>query len=213
MTTEKSNEVEQVSVWDIAVRVFHWSLVLFFTVSYITAEFDESLHVITGYIVLALVIFRLVWGLIGTHYARFGQFLYRFSRVKRYLQSLMRAEPEHYYGHNPAGGWAVVFMLVMLLLISYTGMEIEAAEGEGLLAQSTVSLVTAAHASDDEHEDEYENADHEFWEEIHEVLVNIMLAFIVFHIAAVLFSSGLHEENLVRAMITGKKKKVADSMD
>lgn len=197
-----------------AVRVFHWSLVAFFTLAYITSEFSEDWHVITGYIVFGLVVFRLLWGVIGTHYARFSQFVYRYQRVKRYLRSLMRAEPEHYYGHNPAGGWAVIFMLVMLLLISYTGMEIEAAEGEGLLAQSPVSLIPAAHADDDEHDDdEEENEQHEFWEDVHEVLVNIMLLFIVFHIAAVLVSSGLHEENLVRAMITGYKKKVDRSQD
>ncbi len=215
MTSSQQGEAK-IRVWDIAVRVFHWSLVLFFTLSYLSAEISEDWHVITGYVVLGLVVFRIAWGLVGTHYARFSQFLYPFSRVKRYLQSLMRAEPEHYYGHNPAGGWAVVFMLVMLLLISYTGMEIEAAEGEGLLAQSSVTLVQPAYADDEDEEGdehEYENEAHEFWEEIHELLVNIMLLFVAFHILAVLVSSGLHEENLVRAMISGDKKRVDDSLD
>ena len=204
----------QIKVWDIAVRVFHWSLVVFFTLAYISSEFSEDIHVILGYIVFGLVVFRLAWGLIGSRYARFSQFVYGPARVKSYLRSFMQARPEHYYGHNPAGGWAVIFMLTMLLLISYTGMKIEAADGEGLLAQQSVSLVKAAYADDDEAEhEEEESADHEFWEEIHEALVNIMLVFVVFHIAAVLVSSGMHEENLVKAMVTGYKKKVNDSLD
>ena len=204
----------RIKVWDIAVRLFHWSLLVFFVLSYISAEFSEEIHVITGYIVFGLVVFRLLWGVIGSHYARFSQFVYGPARVKRYLRQFMRARPEHYYGHNPAGGWAVVFMLTMLLLISYTGMKIEAVEGEGLLAQQSVSLVKTVYADNDEAEyEEEESADHEFWEDIHEVLVNIMLVFVVFHIVAVLVSSGMHEENLVKAMVTGYKKKVDDSLD
>jgi cytochrome b len=210
--SQSSIKPAEIKVWDIAVRIFHWSLVLFFTVAYFSAELSEALHELSGYIVIGLVVFRLLWGVIGSHYARFSQFVYSKQRVAQYLRSLMRRQPEHYYGHNPAGGWAVVIMLTLLLLISYTGLELEATEGEGPLAQQSISLIKTAHADSDTEGDE-EDAQHEFWEETHEFFANLMLAFVLFHIAAVLISSRLHQENLVKAMLTGRKHKVEHSED
>lgn len=210
---QTDSQTDQIQVWDIAVRLFHWSLVLFFTIAYFSAEVieDEDIHELTGYIILGLIVFRVLWGVIGSRYARFSQFVYGKQRVVSYVRSLMRAEPEHYYGHNPAGGWVIIVMLVLLSLISYSGLELMATEGEGPLAGQSISLIQPAYADSDV--DDVEDAAHEFWEEVHEILTNLMLLVIAAHIAGVVVSSGLHEENLVRAMITGRKKKVEHSED
>lgn len=205
---------DTVKVWDPLVRVFHWSLVVFFIIAWVSAEESEDIHELAGYAVLGLLVFRIVWGFAGSHYARFHSFIYGPERVRHYLQGFMRARPPHYYGHNPAGGWAVVVMLVLLAAISFTGLQLEQLEESH--ASASVSLVAAAHADEDEHGEEYEYEEseaHELWEELHEFFSNFMLAIVFFHVAAVLISGGLHEENLVKAMFTGRKRRVEHSED
>ena len=201
-------------VWDPLVRIFHWSLVASFFIAYVSGEEFEDLHVYAGYLVTGLVAFRIVWGLIGTRYARFSDFLYRPSKVVEYLASLLTPRPKHYYGHNPAGGWMVAALLVMLVLSTVSGLKLYGVEGGGPLAEAApISLVQAAHASDhddDDHDRRRGGGDAEdLWEEIHEFTSNLALLLVVVHIARVVLSSWLPRENLVRAMITGRKP-VAD---
>jgi len=195
---------QSIKVWDILVRLFHWSLVLFFTLAYLTGEGDlENIHAWLGYIIAGLIGFRLIWGIIGTKYARFSSFICSPAEIKSYIRSLMTRHPKHYLGHNPAGGAMVVVMLVVLALATWTGLETYAAEGKGPLAQSSISLqIPAAHADSWEHG---ESKGDEFWEEIHEFTVNLMLLLVFVHIAGVFVSSFLHGENLPRAMVTGRK--------
>ena len=194
---------QSIKVWDILVRLFHWSLVIFFTLAYLTGEGElETMHALIGYAIAGLVAFRLIWGLIGTKYARFSNFICSPSEIKAYLQSLMTRHPRHYLGHNPAGGLMVVMMLLVLTLVTWTGLETYAAEGKGPLANISLDI-TAAHA-DDNHGDRNRGGE-EFWEELHEFTVNLMLILIFVHIAGVLISSLLHGENLPRAMVTGRK--------
>ncbi|GAV20792.1 putative Ni/Fe-hydrogenase B-type cytochrome subunit [Mariprofundus micogutta] len=195
---------QSIKVWDILVRLFHWSLVLFFILAYLTAEGDlETMHAWAGYTIAGLIGFRLIWGLIGTKYARFSNFIYRPAEIRTYLRSLMTRHSKHYLGHNPAGGAMVAMMLVALVLVTWTGLETYAAEGKGPLANSSISLqIPAAHADGWEHGD---NQSDEFWKDVHEFTVNMMLMLILIHIAGVLVSSLLHGENLPRAMITGRK--------
>ena len=197
--------MQQVKVWDIFVRLFHWSLVLFFTLAYLTGEGElETLHAWFGYIIGALISLRIIWGFIGTKYARFSNFVYRPSNIKAYLQSLVTRHPKHYLGHNPAGGAMVVVMLLVLALVTWTGLETYAAEGKGPLA--TMSLeISVAHADDGEQGDWSRASGSDFWEEIHEFSANLMLLLIFVHIAGVLASSLLHGENLPRAMVSGRK--------
>jgi len=197
--------MQQVKVWDIFVRLFHWSLVLFFTLAYLTGEGElETLHAWFGYIIGALISLRIIWGFIGTKYARFSNFVYRPSNIKAYLQSLFTRHPKHYLGHNPAGGAMVVVMLLVLALVTWTGLETYAAEGKGPLA--TMSLeISVAHADDGEQGDWSRASGSDFWEEIHEFSANLMLLLIFVHIAGVLASSLLHGENLPRAMVSGRK--------
>ncbi len=200
---------QSIKVWDILVRLFHWSLVLFFILAYLTGESElENIHAWLGYIIAGLIGFRLIWGFIGTKYTRFSNFICRPAEILAYLRSLMTHHPKHYLGHNPAGGAMVVIMLLTLGFVTWTGLEVYAAEGKGPLANSAISLrIPAAHADGWEHGD---SEGDEFWEEAHEFSVNLMLLLVFVHIAGVLVSSLLHGENLPRAMITGRKS-VKDS--
>lgn len=197
---------QTIKVWDIFVRLFHWSLVLLFALAWLSGEGDlEQLHAWAGYLIGILVAMRLIWGIIGTKHARFSNFIYRPVEVAAYLKSLTTAYPKHFTGHNPAGGAMVVVMLFILTLVTWTGLETYAAEGHGPLASSSMQITTA-HADDDWSDHHSHHDAGEFWEDIHEFSVNLMLILIFIHLAGVAISSLLHGENLPRAMITGRKK-------
>ncbi len=180
---------KSVRVWDPLVRVFHWTLVLSFAVAWVSADEFDTLHFWAGYTIAALVAFRVVWGVIGTRHARFTDFIYRFSTIKSYLIDLAALRPKHYVGHNPAGGLMVVILLLSLALLTFTGMASVAIDGIGPLAGTWVESISG-----------------HWMEDIHEAVANLVLAFVLFHIAGVLVSSLVHGENLVRAMINGKKE-------
>lgn len=169
--------MKRIMVWDLPTRAFHWLLALSFAGAFLTAESERyrDIHVMLGYTMLGLIAFRLLWGFIGTRYARFSSFLFGPSQVIEYLRSLVRLRPRHYVGHNPAGSWAI--WLILLLGV--------ASGASGYAA--------------------YNDVGGEFFEELHEGLANSMLAVIFVHIAGVAVSSLLHRENLVKAMITGYK--------
>lgn len=200
-----------IKVWDPLVRLFHWSLVLFFVVAYLSGEEESDIHIYSGYIVLGLITFRLLWGFIGTKYARFSNFVRAPKDIIDYLKSFLKGHPKHYLGHNPLGGVMVVTLLISLFMVSYTGLKLYAVEeGLGPLAEgNNISLISRAYADSDEHkEDKYSvNKDSEdFWEELHEFFANFTVFLVLLHIAGVYFSGHLHKENLVKAMITGRKK-------
>ena len=215
---------KEIRVWDPLVRLFHWSLVLAFSIAYLSGEEESNLHIYAGYVVLGLIAFRVVWGLIGSRYARFSDFVTSPATLAHYLKGLLARKPQHYVGHNPAGGWMVVAMLICLFIVSVSGLKVYAIEeGLGPLAGEipALTLVSPARADDDDddhrgHEknekghDEDEAAE-EFWEELHEVSSNIMLLLIVLHIGGVILASRLHDEHLVKAMITGKKTSKTDT--
>ncbi len=200
----------EVKVWDPLVRIFHWGLVLFFTIAYLTGEDESDLHIYAGYTVLGLISFRLLWGFIGSKYARFSDFVKSPATIIDYARNLFKGRTKHYLGHNPLGGAMIVTMLISLFMLSYTGLKIYAIEeGKGPLAmETTVTFVQSARADDDgeEYKTGEESEEEEFWEEIHEFFANLMLLLIVLHIGGVILSSRLEHQNLVRAMITGRKK-------
>lgn len=167
----------RVLVWDAPVRVFHWLMVLSFAGAYLTAESERwrLVHVTLGYTMAGLVFFRIVWGLVGTRHARFADFVRGPADVVRYLKSLLNGRPEHHAGHNPAGALAIVALLLLTLGV--------AAAGWGT----------------------YNDLGGEWLEDVHEALANTMLAIVIVHVAAVVVSGWLHGENLVRAMLTGRK--------
>jgi cytochrome b len=164
----------KIPVWDPFVRVFHWSLVLAYAGTWITAEVDLPWHEKLGYFVLALLGLRLFWGLIGSRHARFSDFLRGPRVTMAYLKSLIADQPRDYLGHNPAGGWMIVLLIGSLALTIASGVLMGGA-GEGV------------------------------WEELHEGAAGLTLFLVVLHLVGVAASSLLHRENLILAMLTGRK--------
>ena len=226
-----------IRVWDPGIRLFHWGLFTVFTLSYLSGEMHD-LHTWAGYTLLGLLLFRLVWGFAGSGHARFAAFLYGPRAVLAYLNGLASGHPPDYVGHNPVGGWMVYIMLVVLLLISFTGLKALAQEGEGPFATNHFKLISAAQAHGNEThskpplanspdrstepsgspepvdeprstspQQSLEDRGELFWSNTHSLLVNLMLLLVGIHIAGVIVSSILHRENLVRAMITGNKRR------
>jgi cytochrome b len=202
------NNQATVQVWDILIRLFHWSLVVAFTVAYLTGEEENSWHIYSGYLVLGLIIFRIVWGLIGSKHARFSDFIYSPTTVIDYVKQLRSGNARHYLGHNPIGGWMVLALLATLLLVTISGLKVYAIEeGQGPFASSSANLAPIAAAyAEEEQNDSDDEADEEFWEEIHEASSNFMLLLIVAHVLGVVIAGRVHKENLVKAMFTGKKQ-------
>lgn len=197
-----------IKVWDPLVRIFHWSLVALFTIAYFTAEESESAHAIVGYAISGLLIFRITWGFLGTEHARFSDFIYSPREIAGYLKGLFRGNPRHYLGHNPAGGLMVLILLIALTATCVSGLKAYGAEGHGPLAGHLLASTAYADGGDDDesHANGGEDKEgEEFWEEVHEVFVNITLFLIAIHIMGVVASSYLHKENLIKAMITGRK--------
>lgn len=167
----------KILVWDAPVRVFHWLMVLSFAGAYLTAESERwrLVHVSLGYTLGGLVAFRVLWGLLGTRYARFASFVRGPAAVMRYLSSIFRGQPEHHVGHNPAGAVAIVLLLLL-----------------------SVATVVSGWAN-------YNELGGDWLEELHEVAANFMLAVVGVHVAGVVLASWLHRENLVRSMLSGRK--------
>ncbi|AXS41775.1 cytochrome b/b6 domain-containing protein [Breoghania sp. L-A4] len=169
---------EEVRVWDPLVRLFHWSLVAAFVFAYATGDEWGAAHEKAGYVIAGLVALRVVWGFVGSRHARFRDFVRGPKAVGAYLRdSATRKAPRH-LGHNPAGGAMVIALLVMLSLITATGVMMTMDRFWGV----------------------------EWVEEAHEIVVNLTLGLIALHLAGVAFASLAHGENLVRAMITGRKR-------
>lgn len=213
---------QTVKVWDPLLRIFHWSLVVAFTVAYLTGEEASALHVWSGYVVLGLLGFRLIWGLMGPRHARFSDFVRGPSTVLAYARGLMRGSSGRFLGHNPLGGWMIIALLLSLLGTTVTGLAVYGAEDKqgplaGLFAGGS-SLSVTEHSPlgqgriqrhDDEHEreegEEHEGGESETLEELHEVFANLTVLLVALHIAGILVGTIVHRENLVRAMITGRK--------
>jgi cytochrome b len=207
-------EEARIEVWDIAVGVFHWSLVVFFFVAYSSGDDENRLHVYAGYGVSALVAFRILWGLVGTKHARFSDFIYGPATTLRYARSFISFKPIHYLGHNPLGGWMVVALLLCLIGVCWSGLEAYGEQGHGPLAQHQTWVVSPAVANGHERERRSERGrkpeKDEFWKEIHEALSNLALFIVFLHVVGgALIGSAIHRENLIKAMITGYKTRRA----
>ncbi len=202
----------EIKVWDPLVRLFHWSLAIAFVISYVTGDELEDIHVLSGYLIVGLIIFRIIWGVIGTPHARFSDFVFRPSTVISYLKDIIAFRAKRYIGHNPAGGAMVVALLVSLSLATLSGMKLYAVEENAgpfaAIEHTGISPVAIAMADEDEDDEHAHDGEHEesVWEEVHEFFVNFTLLLILLHLAGVALSSLAHGENLPRAMVTGKKR-------
>ena len=199
-----------IKVWDLPLRLFHWFLVLFFITTFISGENEnEIIHEFAGYCLVALLCFRFLWGMMGSKYARFSHFIYGPREIIQYSLDFFKRRPKHYLGHNPLASLMVFALLSSLIITSWSGLKLYAAEGYGPLVNNVdFTLIGNAVADDDGHEDEddhEEQGQDEFWEEIHEIFSHITLLLVVLHVFGVIVASWVHKENLLIAMINGKK--------
>lgn len=171
----------EILVWDIPTRLSHWLLAACFAGAYAVRGAGpwSGTHVLIGCTVAGLIVFRLLWGLIGTRYARFASFPLQPGDLRGYLRSLRSKSPEHHAGHSPAGGWAALVMLALIGAVAASGWACFKGVGPVWMAP------------------------------LHGLLANVAVALIGAHVAAVIISSRLHHENLIRAMLTGFKRGAA----
>lgn len=175
----------KVRVWDVPVRVFHWLLAASFILAYVVSESEGLLgtHVVLGYTALGLIAFRILWGFVGSRYARFSSFLFSPAAAIAYARGLFAKRPQQYLGHNPLGSYAIYAILVIGLATGITGyMRLNEMGGDSI-------------------------------EELHEVFANVWLGIVVLHVIGVIVGSWMHRENLARAMLTGYKDAVEGGTD
>jgi len=223
---DTNDTFKTLKVWDPFVRIGHWCLVIAFFTAYFTEDDFMTQHTWAGYIVGAVVLLRIIWGFIGSKHARFRDFIYSPKAVFGYLTGLLKRKPQHYTGHNPAGGAMVIALLLSLSATVFTGLALYAVEENsgplaGIIASNNhtilaMPIITTAYADEDEQKNAYadeasKNKDgEEFWEDLHEFFANLTLLLVALHIGGVLLSSYIDKENLIKSMITGNKEVTKD---
>ncbi|WP_162917175.1 cytochrome b/b6 domain-containing protein [Dongia deserti] len=189
--SEEKEPLVDVPMWDLPVRLFHWAFAVFFFLSWASGQFgNRDLHYQSGMVLLGLVIFRLLWGLVGSPTARFAHFLrWPGAALEHLRRSFGNRLPSYTYGHNAAGGLMVAAVLVLVGLQAVSGMS------------STDDIL-------------FEGPLYGRWpewfgsilEKIHEPLSNVLLALVLLHIAVIVIYRFFKRENLVRAMILGRAR-------
>ena len=176
-----------IKVWDLPLRIFHWLLVIGFFVAYLTEDDFLTVHVWAGYLVSALIVFRLIWGFTGNQYARFGNFLCSPAKSIQYIKDTIALKAKRYIGHNPAGAAMIVLLIVSILMTCITGFAVYGAD------QAAGPLASIGSGNE------------KLWEEIHEFFANFTLFLVFVHIVGVFFESVIHKENLAKSMWNGFK--------
>ena len=200
-----------VGVWDPFVRLGHWTIVCAFAVAYVTGDEFLTTHVWAGYVVGVVVALRIVWGFIGPRRARFSDFVCRPMAVVTYLADLARFRARRYLGHSPAGGAMVIALLLSVALTVVTGLMVYGAEKKAgplapLYATAAARSPISAQAAEERGEASSENGAGEGLEDVHELFANLTLVLACLHVLGVALASVAHRENLVAAMITGRKR-------
>jgi len=188
----EGGQVKTVKVWDFPTRIFHWAMALVVGVAWVSSEGSSSIfsiHVYAGTLLLGFVVFRAIWGVIGSRHALFTDFVRGPDTVKDYAKRLMIFRPPHMVGHNPLGGWMVMALLAIIVLSVISG----------LMAHKGSYVGPLAHIGGG------------WFGETHGFFVNL-LGFLIFaHVAGVFIHGFISSENLPRAMITGDKEVPADA--
>jgi cytochrome b len=188
----------KIRAWDPLIRIIHWLLAAAVLLNWVT-DSPLWLHTWGGYLATALVVSRILWGFIGPENARFGRFLRGPYAVFDYLAGLVRFSSRRYVGHSPAGGAMIVALLVLIAATTGTGMaSLAAMEGRGPLS-AVVERVPLPRTLG-------QRRPLPLIREVHQVLANVTFALVVLHVAGVVLASCVHRENLVVAMITGRKR-------
>ena len=189
--TNTENSPKTIKVWDLPVRIFHWSLVLLFITAYVTNSLGGDYfiyHLWSGYTLIVLVSFRIVWGLVGTYHARFNHFVRNPVETAKYAHSVFKKKDKHYFGHNPLGAVMVIILLVASLVQAITG----------LFTNDEIFNVGPLYA--------YINDELSLQlTSLHRQLFYWILGAIALHILAVIFHVVFKRDNIVRAMFSGKK--------
>jgi cytochrome b len=181
-------------VWDAPTRLFHWALVALVAVSYLSAEFGSMrVHLVCGFAVLALLIFRLAWGFVGSETARFRQFLVRPSRAIMHLARFRESGPDTEVGHNPAGGWMVVVLLTLLAVQVGAGLCAAGRRSDPTHTVGPLAPYIGEHAA-------------AVARTVHNANFNLLVAAIGLHIVAILAYAVVKRHDLVRPMVTGTKR-------
>jgi cytochrome b len=189
--TNTEHSPKTIKVWDLPVRIFHWSLVLLFIAAYVTNSLGSDYfvyHLWSGYALIILVSFRIVWGLVGTYHARFNHFVKNPVATAKYALSVFKKKDRHYLGHNPLGAVMVVVLLIAILVQAITG----------LFTNDEIFNVGPLYA--------YINDELSLQlTSLHRQLFYWILGAIALHILAVIVHVVIKRDNIVRAMFNGKK--------
>lgn len=186
--------VQMIKVWDAPTRFFHWSLVALFAGMWFSGEQGGDwlhYHVLCGEAVAALLLFRLIWGVVGSQTARFSQFVKGPAAIRRYLQGGQQEQP----GHNPLGGLMVVALLTVLLLQVVSGLfasDVDSYTFDGPLAKLIASGLSESITG------------------FHKLLFNFILLLVAMHVAAIVAYRVLRKQNLVKPMLTGYQEVSGD---
>jgi cytochrome b len=192
---ETASPAVRARLWDAPTRIVHWALVALIAFAWWSAESDRlQWHRWSGYAVVGLVAFRLIWGFVGSANARFAGFVKGPAATFAYLKSLPRRVPAVTPGHNPLGAWSVLAILAILLALVVTGLfavDIDAFEAGPL--SDRVDFDTGRRIAG--------------W---HEVTFTVLQGLVVLHLVAVAFYLFYKRDNLVGPMITGWKRVASD---
>jgi len=184
-------------VWDLPLRLFHWSMVCVVTLAavtgYLAPEWWLDFHVYAGYTLGVLLTFRLFWGIIGSYYSRFGAFPLKLKEASKHLLSILKFNSNSYAGHNPIGAWMIVILLTTLILLVVTGLLfLGGQENQGPLASFVTFSIVDVTA------------------EIHETLAGILIGAVVIHLLGVFAEVKIFRHPVLKAMISGRKPVGAD---
>ncbi len=191
--TNKIAPLQQLTVWDPVLRSFHWLLVIACFVSWWSEGQDIRVHIIAGTLMAGLLLFRLVWGVVGDRHALFHSFYPSITALRQHARELLQFKAGHYIAHTPIGSVMIFILLICLIMLAGTGMALMGLQmGIGLLANwsATASFETEL-----------------LLQNIHLWCFTILQLLVAIHLAGVLVESLLQRRNLVMAMITGKKTK------
>lgn len=190
-TYEAMEEKVDVPVWDIPTRAFHWLLVVAVSLAWATAEESGpafALHKLAGYTIGGALIFRLIWGFVGSPHSRFDDFIRPWRHVVAHARLLLRLQAPRNVGHNAIGGWMIVTLMADLTVIVATGLFSATRRLAGPFADAIAPASARAFA------------------EVHEIAFNVLLVLVTVHVLGVAIDMVLNRENLVRAMWTGRKR-------
>lgn len=178
--------MKQIFVYDLPTRVFHWLFALLFTVAFVignTVDDDSTLfsyHMIAGIVLCFLVVLRVIWGIVGTKYARFTGFSLHPRELALYLKGLLTEDNRKWLGHNPASGWAAIAMMAFALGLGVTGY-----------------LMTTGQGGED-------------LEEVHELLANGFLIIVLLHLTGIALHTARHRDAIWKSMFSGRKAHILE---